>query len=113
MLRILILARKSLTEGLEQNYSWFYATARGFNACEEKLGKPRLQCLKKGTLQAWYNSSFLIRTESEMLNLKSGEIHWIFHTVSEIGWIPSARVFAKPSLSHHTEDGGRLLQLWC
>lgn len=47
--------------------------------------------------------------ESEMLNLKSSEIHWIFHTVCEIGWILSPRVFAKP-FSHHT---GRLLQLWC
>lgn len=66
--------------------------------------------LKKGALQAWYNFSFLIRTESEMLNLKSNEIHWVFPTVSEIGLILSPRVFAKPSLSHHT---GRFLQLWC
>lgn len=41
-----------------------------------------------------------------MLNLKSCEIHWIFHTVSEIGWILSPRVFAEPSLSQHI---GRLL----
>lgn len=53
---------------------------------------------------------FLIRTESEMLKLKSSEIHCIFHTVSETGWILSPGVFAKPSLSQHT---GRLLQLWC
>lgn len=46
---------------------------------------------------------FLTRIESEMLNLKSSEIHWVFPTVSEIGWILCPRVNAKPSVSQHTD----------